>query len=204
MAHGDDDGLRVPPHLAPVQVVVLAVRDEGDVVSRCHGIADTLRAEGVRVHVDDKAAQSMGRRATDWELKGVPLRLEIGPRDLADEQATLVRRITGGDGYERKLPVALDTVTVTVVQELERQQAALLAEAHALREARTVEVASLEEAREAAGEGWARVPWDLLGEPGETVLAQGGVTVRCLTRADGSLPASDAEPDLVATVARAY
>jgi prolyl-tRNA synthetase len=204
MAHGDDDGLRVPPRLAPVQVVVLAVRDEGDVVSRCHGIADTLRAAGVRVQVDDKASQSMGRRATDWELKGVPLRLEIGPRDLADEQATLVRRITGGDGYERKLPVALDAVTVTVVQELERQQSALLAEAQALREARTVDVVSLDDARDAAGEGWARVPWDRVGEAGETTLAQGGVTVRCLTRADGSLPASDREPDLVATVARAY
>ena len=106
MAHGDDDGLRVPPRLAPIQVVVLAVRDEGDVVARCRALADELRAAGVRVQLDTKADVSMGRRATDWELKGVPVRLEVGPRDLAEGVATLVRRITGGE--ERKSPVALD------------------------------------------------------------------------------------------------
>src|SRR4051812_14812787 len=81
MAHGDDDGLRVPPRLAPVQVVVLAVRDEGEVVERCAELADELRGAGVRVQLDAKADVSMGRRATDWELKGVPVRLEVGPRD---------------------------------------------------------------------------------------------------------------------------
>ncbi len=204
MAHGDDDGLRVPPHLAPVQAVVLAVRDEGDVVARCRALADELRGNGVRVQLDDKTALSMGRRATDWELKGVPIRLEVGPRDLADNAATLVRRITGGEGFERKLPVSLDGVAVTVQQELERQQSALLAEARELREARTADVADLDAAREAAATGWARIPWDVVGPTGEAELAQTGVTVRCLTRADGSLPEAGDESDLVATVARAY
>ena len=98
MAHGDDDGLRIPPRLAPVQVVVLAVRDEGEVVERCAKLADELRAAGVRVQLDAKTDVSMGRRATDWELKGVPVRLEVGPRDLADGVATLVRRIVRGRG----------------------------------------------------------------------------------------------------------
>jgi prolyl-tRNA synthetase len=203
MAHGDDDGLRIPPRLAPVQVVVLAVRDEGDVVTRCRAIADDLRASGFRVHLDDNVELSMGRRATDWELKGVPLRLEIGPRDLASEQATLVRRIVGDD-FDRKLAVGLGSVPTAVADELERQQTALLREARALLEARTAEVTSLEAAREAAGSGWARLPWELVGERGESELAQAGITVRCLTRSDGSLPESEAESDLVAIVARAY
>ena len=131
MAHGDDDGLRVPPELAPIQVVVLAVRDEGDCITRCRVIADDLRRAGLRVQLDDKADVSMGRRATDWELKGIPVRLEVGPRDLADEQATLVRRILAGaataEGFERKISVGLEDLVVTVTQELGRQQVALLA-----------------------------------------------------------------------------
>ena len=202
MAHGDDDGLRVPPRLAPIQVVVLAVRDEGDVVARCAALADELRAAGVRVQLDARADVSMGRRATDWELKGVPVRLEVGPRDLADGVATLVRRITAGE--ERKAPVPLDGVVAAVTAELDRQQAALLDEATALRESHTVDVTTLDDAREAAATGWARIPWDTVGAEGEAELAQGGVSVRCLRRADGSLPESDDEPGLVAVVARSY
>jgi prolyl-tRNA synthetase len=202
MAHGDDDGLRVPPRLAPTQVVVLAVRDEGDVVARCGAVADELRAAGVRVQLDAHADVSMGRRATDWELKGIPVRLEVGPRDLADGVATMVRRIAAGE--DRKTPVALDGIVAAVTAELARQQAALRDEATALRDSRTADVATLDDAREAANTGWARIAWDAVGAAGEAALAQGGVSVRCLRRGDGSLPESEDEPDLVAIVARAY
>ena len=101
MAHGDDNGLRVPPRLAAVQVVVIAVRDEGDVVARCRALVDELRAAGVRAELDDKTGGSLGRRVTDWELKGVPLRLEVGPRDLAENAATLAFRISGRAEGER-------------------------------------------------------------------------------------------------------
>jgi prolyl-tRNA synthetase len=206
MAHGDDDGLRIPPRLAPTQVVVLVVRDEGNVVARCNALTDELRAAGVRVQLDARADVSMGRRATDWELKGVPVRLEVGPRDLADGVATLVRRIAGTvDGAEeRKTPVALDGVVAAVTGELERQQAALLAEATERRDAHTVDVTTLDDAREAAATGWARIAWDTVGPDGEAELAQGGVSVRCLRRADGSLPESDDERGLTAIVARSY
>jgi prolyl-tRNA synthetase len=202
MAHGDDDGLRIPARLAPIQAVVLAVRDEGDVVARCGALADELRAAGVRVQLDVRADVSMGRRATDWELKGVPVRLEVGPRDLADGAATMVRRIAGGE--ERKAAVALDGIADAVRAELERQQVALLGEATDRRDSLTVDVTTLDDAREAAATGWARISWDELGPEGEAKLAQGGVSVRCLQRADGSLPESDDERGLVATVARAY
>jgi prolyl-tRNA synthetase len=202
MAHGDDDGLRVPPRLAPIQVVVLVVRDEGDVVARSRALVDELRVAGVRVHFDDRADLSVGRRATDWELKGVPVRLEVGPRDLAEGVATLVRRAAGDE--PRKGAVPLAGVVDAVVAELDRQQHLLLAEATALRESRTATVTTIAEAREAAIDGWARIPWDAVGTEGEGELAQGGITVRCLVRDDGSLPDSETDPGLVAVVARAY
>jgi prolyl-tRNA synthetase len=211
MAHGDDDGLRVPPRLAPTQVVVLVVRDEGDVVARCGALTDELRAAGIRVQLDARADVSMGRRATDWELKGVPVRLEVGPRDLADGVATLVRRLVqkagtaGLDGEQaRKQPIALESVVAAVTEELDRQQTALLAEATERRESHTVDVTTLDDAREAAATGWARIPWDTVGADGEAELAQASVSVRCLHRADGSLPESDDEPGLTAVVARSY
>jgi prolyl-tRNA synthetase len=203
MAHGDDDGLRVPPRLAPVQAVVLAVRDEGDVVARCRALTDELVAAGIRAQVDARADVSMGRRATDWELKGVPVRLEIGPRDLADGVATLVRRIVVDDA-ERKSALPLGGIAAAVAEELERQQRGLLDDATAQREARTADVETLGDARDAVADGWARVPWDAVGVEGEAELAQSGITVRCLVRDDGSLPDTVDEPQLVALVARAY
>jgi prolyl-tRNA synthetase len=199
MGHGDDAGLRVPPVLAPVQVVVIAVRDDDAVIERCRGLAAELADAGVRVELDVRVETSMGRRATDWELKGVPVRLELGPRDLTEGVVTLARRITGG-----KEPVALEGIVATVQGTLAEGQAALLAEATDRRDARTVEVATIAEAAEAAATGWARIPWATLGTDGEAELAQQSVTVRCLVMPDGSLPRTDDDPEALAVVARAY
>jgi len=199
MCHGDDRGLRLPPRLAPVQVVVLAVRDENGVLDRARALVDELAGGGVRVRLDDRVELSLGRRATDWELKGVPVRLELGPRDLAGGSVTLVRRITGA-----KEAVPLEAAVSQVRAALEDQQQALLAEATEQRRARTAEVTSVDDAVEAAAAGWARLPWSLVGEDGEAALAEHGVTVRCLVRPDGSVPDRDDEAELVAVVARAY
>jgi len=132
----------------------------------------------------------------------VPVRLEVGPRDLAEGVATLVRRVASDE--PRKAAVPLAGLVDAVVDELDRQQGALLAEALAFREARTTTVATVDEARAAAADGWARIPWDAVGTDGEQELAQSGVTVRCLVRDDGSLPESETDAGLVALVARAY
>src|SRR3546814_5072563 len=95
MAHGDDSGLVVPPALAPTQVVVLLVRDEDGAGDVADALAAELKAAGVKVRVDSQVATSFGRRATDWELKGVPVRIEVGPRDLNEGLVTIVRRDTG-------------------------------------------------------------------------------------------------------------
>src|SRR5262249_31389391 len=129
MAHGDDDGLRVPPRLAHVQVVVLAVRDDAAVVARCQALVDELIAAGLSVHLDDRPDLSLGRRATDWELKGVPLRLELGPRDLANAEITVVRRASRSKG-----PAPLAGIVDAVGDALVAEQDALLAEAIAFRD----------------------------------------------------------------------
>ncbi|GAA0609461.1 proline--tRNA ligase [Kribbella sandramycini] len=196
MIHGDDAGLRIPPLAAPTQVVVLAVRDE--TLEAAHRIATDLRAAGVRVQVDTRTDQPFGRRAVGWELKGVPIRIEVGPRDLESGVATVVRRLRLSD----KAPVELATLTSTVAEALAADQAWLLDQAAARQSARTTPVATVEEALEATD--WVTIPYDAVGEEGEDRLAEAGLTVRCLQRPDGTLPTEDDERGLIAYVARAY
>ncbi|QIB43307.1 proline--tRNA ligase [Streptomyces aureoverticillatus] len=200
MMHGDDNGLRLPPRLATVQAVVLAVKDDEAVLAKVREVGERLTAAGVRVQVDDRTETPFGRRAVDWELKGVPVRVEIGPRDLENGTAMLVRRIPGG-----KQPVALDALATLLPTVLEEDQELLLTQARARRESRTSDVTSADEAVEAAAAGgWARLPWSALGPAGEAELAERGVTVRCLVAQDGAVPDADDAPGNVAVVARAY
>jgi prolyl-tRNA synthetase len=199
MGHGDDAGIRLPPRLAPTQVVVIAVRDDGDVVAQARALVGELAAEGQRVRLDGRTDLSLGRRVTDWELKGVPVRLELGPRDLAEGAVTLVRRISGTKG-----PVPLAGAAKAVTDALDEQQTELLAEATARRDDHLTDVATLDDATEAAATGWARVAWAQVGMEGEARLAEQSVTVRCLLRPDGSVPEAEDESDLVALVARSY
>lgn len=199
MCHGDDAGLRIPPRLASTQVVVLVIKDADGAAEAAARLVDELTAAGVRAKLDARTDTSFGRRATDWELKGVPVRIEVGPRDLANGEVTIVRRDTS---EKRQAPVG--EVAHRVEMLLEVVQADLLAEATRRRDERTVEVATIDEAREAAQTGFARIPWATLGEAGEATLAEDAVTVRCLQTADGEVPASEDEPGVMAVVARAY
>jgi prolyl-tRNA synthetase len=199
MAHGDDLGLRVPPRLAPVQAVVLVVKDGDGVAAAAGELTAALRQAGVRARLDDRVEVPFGRRAIDAELKGYPVRIEVGPRDVADGRAVLVRRVTG-----EKAPVPLDGAVRLVTAALEADQKTLYQEALARQLARTTEVASIAEAIEASAGGWARLPWAEVGRDGEAELNAQGITVRCLVRAGGGVPGADDEPGLVAVVGRAY
>ncbi len=199
MCHGDDAGLRVPPALAAVQVLVTLVRADPEVDRVARALLSELLAAGVRAELDDRVDVQYGRRAVDAELKGYPVRVEVGPRDLATGVVTVVRRIPG-----EYTTVALAAVADTVVDALARDQAALLAEATRRRDERTVDVDTVEDAAAAAATGWARIAWSTLGVAGEETLSQRGVTVRCLVREDGGVPDAGDDAGLVAVVARAY
>jgi prolyl-tRNA synthetase len=199
MCHGDDDGLRVPPRLAPIQAYVMVVKEGEGVGEAAAKLRDQLREAGVRVALDDRVDTPFGRRAVDAELKGYPVRVEVGPRDLASGTVTLVRRTDGS-----KTPTPVGDVVSAVLAALDADQQALYDEALAMRLDRTVDVSTVEDAIAVSATGWARVPWSAVGIEGEAKANAEGVTVRCLTRADGSVPDSEDEPGLVAYLARAY
>jgi prolyl-tRNA synthetase len=200
MAHGDDFGLRLPPALAPTEVVVLMIKDEPDVRGAADTLVAELRAGGHRVRLDDRIETSFGRRSVGWELKGVPVRVEIGPRDLAEGNVTVVTRHT-----REKETVPAAAAAATVIEVLARVGPELAAEAAASRTARTVDAGSLDEAIEAGATGFARIGLAALGQDGEDRLGQQALSIRCLQRTDGSLAQpGDAEADLVAVVGRSY
>ncbi len=122
MMHGDNKGLVLPPQVAPTQVVIVPIffGDKDTILNKCLEVGERLEAEGVRVHVDDRDNYTPGWKFNDWELKGVPLRIEIGPKDIAAGQVVAVRR----DSRE-KTSVKDEEVGAFVKKTLEGVQAAL-------------------------------------------------------------------------------
>ena len=200
MCHGDDFGLVLPPALAPVQVVVVVVKDtDGAVIRAASALAEKLNVRGVRVRLDDNVAAGFGWRATEWDLQGVPIRVELGPRDLAENVALLYRRDT-----REKNTVGIDNVIDEVQRLTGRIQTDMLEAATARRDALISDCTTLDQARDAAQTGVARLPWALVGASGEQDLASSGLTVRCLQLGDGSLPETDDDSGALAYIARAY
>jgi prolyl-tRNA synthetase len=142
MTHGDDNGLRTPPLLAPIELVIVPIfrsdEERATVLEAARRITESLGSwerrspARIRVHLDDRDGLKPGAKYYHWELRGVPLRLEIGPRDLAANQAVLVRRDT-----RAKTTVSLDTLAEDVVEQLSVMQAAMLAAARERLDARS-------------------------------------------------------------------
>src|SRR6201991_2948500 len=144
MCHGDDFGLVLPPALAPVQVVVVVVKDtDGTVTRAAAALVEQLQTRGVRANLDDNGAQSFGWRATDWDLQGVPIRVELGPRDLAENAALVYRRDTRG-----KAKVGIDKVLDEVQQLIGRIQLDMFVSATMRRDATIYDCTTLDEARD--------------------------------------------------------
>jgi prolyl-tRNA synthetase len=136
MTHSDDNGLIAPPRLAPVQTVIVPIWKTDEERSQVSGVGDRVRADlakaGIRVELDLRDNLKPGAKYFEWEAKGAPLRLEIGPRDIAAGQVVAARR-TGG-----KSPIKLDGVVVAVLAALEEIQTGLLAAARQRREAHSL------------------------------------------------------------------
>ena len=127
MAHGDDKGLRIPPRIAPVQVVIVPIYKDEDfarVMQAAQALEQELEQLGIRVKLDDREKMSPGFKFNDWEMKGVPVRVELGPRDLDADTATLARRDTDG-----KSTVPLNSVAPAMPALLDDIQAALFQQA---------------------------------------------------------------------------
>ncbi len=143
MMHGDDSGLILPPRVAPYQVVIVPI-PRGDwkvtVLPVVDRIAASLREEGIRVEVDDREEHKPGWKFSEWEMRGVPLRVEIGPRDVEQSQVVVVRRDT-----REKASAPMEGIAEHVIDLLERVQNDLLARAVAFRDAHTIRTTSAEE-----------------------------------------------------------
>ena len=156
MTHGDDSGLVLPPSVAPIQVVVIPVQQHKEgVLDAARSLADTLRSAGIRVKVDD-SEQSPGWKFSEYEMKGVPLRIEIGPRDIAEGKCVIVRR----DNREKSF-VSTDTVVESVKESLSALKKAIFEKALENRERRTFTATTLGELVEIAGKenGYIKAMW---------------------------------------------
>ena len=178
MAHGDDNGLVLPPAVAPIQVVIIPVQQHKEgVLEHARAIADTLRAAGIRVKVDD-SENSPGWKFAEYEMKGVPLRLEIGPRDIENNQCVLVTR------HNRNKTVhSLDGIAETAAEKLEEVRTGLYEKARANLERRTYTCRTLDEINEALtknGDGFVRAMWCGDEACEDEVKAKTGVGSRCI------------------------
>ena len=156
MAHGDQRGLVLPPKVAPVQVVVIPVAaHKPGVTEKCQQIADELRAAGIRVQLDNRD-QSPGWKFNEWEMKGVPVRFEIGPRDIENGVVTYCRRDTLD-----KESMAMDGIAQATVQLLEEIQQHMYAKSLAFRDSHVRECHNMAEVAEALdNKCFAKIVWD--------------------------------------------
>eukprot|EP00636_Phaeomonas_parva_P017068 CAMPEP_0118870978 /NCGR_PEP_ID=MMETSP1163-20130328/13736_1 /TAXON_ID=124430 /ORGANISM="Phaeomonas parva, Strain CCMP2877" /LENGTH=590 /DNA_ID=CAMNT_0006806037 /DNA_START=18 /DNA_END=1790 /DNA_ORIENTATION=+ len=195
MTHADDKGLVLPPKVAPTQVVIVPVgkpgtEDAAAVTAAVDKLKAELQAEGVRVHVDDRDWLRPGPKFFEWERKGVPLRLELGPRDLASGSALMSAR--AGKLAGEKQPQSLETAAADVPRILEEMQTELFEMAKARSEARTYETDSYEEmkavfdaidASEESGipekQGFFLVPWKCDAANEKAIKEDCRATVRC-------------------------
>jgi prolyl-tRNA synthetase len=184
MTHGDDHGLILPPRLAPIQVIIVPIWKSGDVDEKARvleGVERIKRALGerVRFEVDAREEYSPGWRFNEWELRGVPLRIEIGPKDLQKNQVVLARRDT-----REKLSISQDQLAERVPLLLDQIQKNLFERAKRFRDENTVELsdyAQLREFMEGEGSrGFVRAYWCGSRECEAKIKEETKATTRCI------------------------
>ena len=184
MTHGDDSGLVLPPAVAPTQVVIIPVQmhKEG-VIDAARKLEETLKAAGIRVKLDD-TDQSPGWKFSEYEMKGVPLRIEIGPRDIAENKCVIVRR----DNREKSF-VSIDNLVEEVKSGLDNLVKALYEKALANRENRTYVANNLEELTEIANtkSGYIKAMWCGDRECEEKLKEVADVSSRCIPFGHGPI-----------------
>ena len=211
MTHGDDKGLRLPPKLAPYQVVIVPIfKDDaqrGPVMDTVERLRAALEDAGIRVHIDDRDGQSPGFKFNDWEMRGVPLRMEIGPRDVEKNNAVLARRdVPGRKGKQFVAQDGIVEVTQALLCDIQRS---LLEDARAFRDAHISDAASYDELRSVIAAGdWARVFWDGGDDDELAIKDETGATIRCFPFDQPSEPGkgivSGRTTERVALFAKAY
>lgn len=210
MAHGDDKGLRLPPRLAPIQVVAIPIYRKDDQKDAIMEVVDRLVAElkekGVRVHIDDRD-ESPGFKYNDWEMRGVPVRLEVGPKDVEKGSAVLARRDV--PGREGKAFVDQAEIADRAVALLDEIHENMLQQAIEFRDSNIHDVSTYDEFKQVIESGgWARGYWSASDDDERQVKDDTGATLRCFPLeqpdADGTCFYSGQPAEKVALFAKAY
>jgi len=180
MVHGDDQGLRLPPKVAPIQVAVVPIykndAEKTTVFEAAERVFASLKAAGLRAKFDDRD-ETPGFKFNDWEMRGVPVRVEIGPKDVANSSVALARRDMPGKAGKRFVPQdGLDGRIQSLLGEI---QTSLHAQAESFLKQNIHECATFDEVKEAVQSGWALAP--LLDDPSvdEKLKAELQATNRC-------------------------
>ena len=210
MAHGDDQGLVLPPRLAPTQLVIVPIIPKNNdevkqvVTKTVDAICETLGS--IRYHVDDRYEYSPGWRFNEWELKGVPLRIEIGPRDIENEQVVFARRDIPGKEGKTFVPIA--NVAETATQMLDTIQADMLKRATEFRDTNTFEPTDYNSFKEIVETGFARAWWCGNAECEDKVKEDTQATIRCIPMeqpdSDGACIVCGTQAKEITIFARAY
>lgn len=178
MAHGDDRGLRLPPNIAPLQIVIVPITSKKKelVLEKSRELFSNLKND-FRVELDDRDEYTPGWKYNEWEMKGVPVRLEIGPRDIEKNQVVLVRRDTG-----EKVFVSISELNAKVKDLLKDIQKTMFQQAKNFMDANIREVDSFEEFKKIIEEkrGFIKAHWCGNGECEDFVKEQTGATLRCI------------------------
>jgi prolyl-tRNA synthetase len=182
MVHGDDQGLVLPPRLAPIQVVIVPIHKNEDertrVMEAATGLHRELVTAGIRVKLDARDGLTPGFKFNDWEMRGVPLRVEIGPKDVEKTTVVLARR--DRPGKEGKIVVSRQGAIATITSLLEDIQLALLKKATAFRDAHLHDVTDYESFKQAVEKGFARVWWDGDAALERQIKEETKATLRCI------------------------
>jgi prolyl-tRNA synthetase len=182
MVHGDDQGLILPPRLAPFQLVIVPIHKTDDERATVLENARRLRRElvdaGIRVKMDEREGMSPGFKFNDWEMRGVPLRLELGPKDVAKGSVVLARR--DRPGKEGRSFVAQQGIAAAVAQALDEIQKSLFERALAFRKANTAEPADYPKFKQAVEKGFAFSWWCGNRECEEKIKEETKATMRCI------------------------
>ena len=175
MVHGDDRGLVLPPKVAPIQVVIIPIAaHKPGVLEKADELYKQLKEASIRVKVDD-SDQSAGWKFNQWEMKGVPVRLEIGPKDIENSQVVIVRR----DDHEKSV-LPMEGLTTSIKDTLNAVHKGLYEKALAMRETKTVDAATFEQLRECVKNGFVRAMWCQERECEDAIKDKTGATTRCM------------------------
>ncbi|MFZ9695336.1 MAG: proline--tRNA ligase [Chitinophagaceae bacterium] len=181
MAHSDDDGLVIPPKIAPIQVVIVPIykgdEQKAAIDTRVHAIMNDMKTKGIRVKYDDNDNARPGWKFAEYEMKGVPLRIAIGARDLEQQVCELARR----DTKEKKL-VPLDDIIRTIEEILVDIQASLFTKATNYRDQHITPANSWEEFEQLLDQkgGFIAAHWDGTSETEEAIKEKTKATIRCI------------------------